>query len=49
MKKTKWSIDEVKDLSEKIIIVTGANSGLGFQATKIFASKNATVIMAVDH
>ena len=46
MKKTKWSINEAKDLTSKVIIVTGANSGLGYEATKIFASKNATVIMA---
>jgi len=46
MKKIEWTIDEVADLSKKIIIVTGANVGLGFEATKIFASKNATVVMA---
>ena len=46
MKKTKWNIDNIKDLSNKIIIVTGANTGLGFEATKIFAKKNASVIMA---
>ncbi len=46
MKKTNWSIDNVKDLTDHIIIVTGANTGLGLEATKLFASKNANVIMA---
>jgi NAD(P)-dependent dehydrogenase (short-subunit alcohol dehydrogenase family) len=46
MKKTNWDIDSVEDLKDKIIIVTGANTGLGLEATKIFAKKNATVIMA---
>lgn len=46
MKKTEWTIDEVSDLKGKVIIVTGANVGLGYESTKIFAQKNATVIMA---
>lgn len=46
MKKPKWNIDNIGDLSGQIIVVTGANSGLGFEACKIFASKNATVVMA---
>jgi NAD(P)-dependent dehydrogenase (short-subunit alcohol dehydrogenase family) len=46
MKKTDFNLEEIKDLNNKIIIVTGANSGLGFEATKIFASKGATIIMA---
>lgn len=46
MKKAEWTIKNIKDLTNKVIIITGANSGLGFQATKIFALKNATVIMA---
>lgn len=41
-----WTVDEIKDLKGKTIIVTGANSGLGFEATKIYAEKNAKVIMA---
>ncbi len=46
MKKTEWTIQEIADLKGKIIIVTGANVGLGFESTKIFAQYNATVIMA---
>lgn len=46
MKKTDWTTETIQDLTNKIIIVTGANSGLGFEATKIFSKKNATVIMA---
>jgi len=34
------------DLSGKVIIVTGGNSGLGYESVKAFAMKGATVIMA---
>jgi NAD(P)-dependent dehydrogenase (short-subunit alcohol dehydrogenase family) len=34
------------DCADKTILVTGANSGLGFEATKAFAANGATVIMA---
>lgn len=46
MNRTNWTIENIKDLSGKFIIVTGANSGLGLEATKIFSSKGANVIMA---
>ena len=36
----------VPDLAGKTIVVTGANSGLGYEATRVFARKNATVVMA---
>jgi NAD(P)-dependent dehydrogenase (short-subunit alcohol dehydrogenase family) len=43
---SKWKAEDVPDLSGKVIIVTGANSGLGFEASKEFARKGAKVIMA---
>lgn len=36
----------VSSLEHKIFVVTGANSGIGFETTRILASRNATVIMA---
>lgn len=33
-------------LDGDVVVVTGANSGLGFEASKAFASKGATVVMA---
>ena len=41
-----WTIDRMPDCADKTILVTGANSGLGFEATKAFAANGATVIMA---
>lgn len=35
-----------KNISEKVIFITGANSGLGFETTKFFAETNATIVMA---
>lgn len=47
MSKINWSANLIPDLMGKVIIVTGATSGLGKEATKILSEKNATVIMAV--
>jgi len=47
MKKSNWTTQNIPDQTSKIIIITGATSGLGKQATKVLAGKNATIIMAV--
>jgi NAD(P)-dependent dehydrogenase (short-subunit alcohol dehydrogenase family) len=41
-----WTTADIPDLTGKVIIVTGANSGLGFESTKELARKGARVIMA---
>lgn len=46
MNKDKWTTDNIPDLSGKIIIVTGGNSGLGYESVKSFAKKGAEVILA---
>jgi NAD(P)-dependent dehydrogenase (short-subunit alcohol dehydrogenase family) len=42
----KWTANDIPDLSGKVIIVTGANTGLGYEATKEFARKDAETILA---
>ncbi|MFC6771079.1 SDR family NAD(P)-dependent oxidoreductase, partial [Halorubrum pallidum] len=43
---TGWTADEMPRLDGKTVVVTGANSGLGFEATRAFVAKGATVVMA---
>lgn len=46
MKGKNWIVEDISDLTGKIMIVTGGNSGLGFESVKAFAMKNAEVILA---
>ena len=41
----KWTKKNMPDLDGKTIIVTGGNSGLGFESVKAFAEKGAEVVM----
>ncbi len=45
MKSEKWTTTNIPSLEGKTIIVTGGNSGLGYESVKAFAEKGAQVIM----
>jgi NAD(P)-dependent dehydrogenase (short-subunit alcohol dehydrogenase family) len=41
-----WTEEQTPDQSGKTFIVTGANSGIGYEASRALAAKGATVILA---
>jgi NAD(P)-dependent dehydrogenase (short-subunit alcohol dehydrogenase family) len=41
-----WTAENIPDLTGKIAIVTGANSGIGYEMARALARKAATVILA---
>ena len=41
-----WTVDYIPDLTGKVMIITGGNSGIGYEAAKEFARKGAQTILA---
>ena len=46
MSKMKWTTKDMPDLRGKVILVTGGNSGIGFESVKAFAGRGAEVVLA---
>lgn len=47
MDHSQWDSEKITNQDGKIILITGANSGLGLEASTILSTKGAKVIMAV--
>jgi NAD(P)-dependent dehydrogenase (short-subunit alcohol dehydrogenase family) len=46
MAATAWTENDLPDFSGKTVVITGANSGIGYEAALQFAHKRARVVMA---
>ncbi len=46
MKKVTWTPEDMPALDDKIVVITGANSGLGLESARLMAARGAQIIMA---
>src|SRR6187402_58832 len=44
---TKWTAADVPDQSGRVAVVTGANTGIGYEAALVLAGRGAKVVIAV--
>lgn len=44
-----WTASDIPDLTGRVAVVTGANSGLGLETAKALALRGATILMACRH
>jgi NAD(P)-dependent dehydrogenase (short-subunit alcohol dehydrogenase family) len=44
---SQWTYKDIPDQEGRVVIVTGGNSGIGYEAALALAGKNAQVILAV--
>ena len=45
MAKEAWNTDRIEDLTGRVVVITGATSGIGAEAARVLANKNAIVII----
>jgi len=46
MSHSTWTLQDIPDQSGRVVVITGANSGTGFETAKVLASRGATVVLA---
>ena len=46
MSQSVWTADDIPDLKDRLVVITGATSGIGKETARVLAGKNASVIIA---